>query len=244
MTAKTASQAEFREKFIAYVDVLGFKNLVKSAESGTGMTLPALLDMLKRLGTQESRDQYVKYGPRICPHAKSIQRDLDFCVTQVSDCVVVSAEVSPGGVINLVGHCWAAVLELLVNGIMCRGYITRGSIYHVDAQVIGSGYVRAYLKEGDVSAFRREADDRGTPFVEIDPAVCDYVRECGDSCVGECCRGSLSRMAPSSRYSRSREFRTSSCSLRGKNSSRTRRNMRFRRYERCWRMSKAGLRSL
>jgi len=36
-----------------------------------------------------------------------------------------------------------------------------------------------------VTAFKREANERGTPFVEVDPAVCDYVRNHGDSCVKE-----------------------------------------------------------
>lgn len=179
-------ESEFTEKFIGYIDVLGFTNLVKSAEAGDGMTLPALLDLLKHLGTTESRDRYVKHGPHICPQAPFIQRDLDFQITQVSDCVVVSTEISPAGVINLVSHCWVAVLELLMSGIMCRGYITRGSIYHTGAQVIGSGYNRAFaMEKHGISAFRREADDRGTPFVEIDRAVGDYVEGCGDGCVKE-----------------------------------------------------------
>ena len=37
------SEAEFREKFIGYVNVLGFKNLVKSTEAGNGMSLPAVI---------------------------------------------------------------------------------------------------------------------------------------------------------------------------------------------------------
>jgi hypothetical protein len=186
MTGMSASAAEFTGKFIGYVDVLGFTKLVRSAEAGDGMKLPALLDLLKHLGTAESRNHYVKHGPHICPQAAFIQRDLDFRITQLSDCVVVSAEISPAGVVNLVGHCWAAVLELLLSGIMCRGYISKGSIYHTGDQVIGSGYNRAFaMEKHGISAFRREADERGTPFVEIDQAVCDYVNECGDGCVRE-----------------------------------------------------------
>jgi hypothetical protein len=69
--------------------------------------------------------------------------------------------------------------------MMCRGYITRGPIFHTDIQVIGSGYQTAYEKEGKVSVFKREADERGTPFVEVDWVVCDYVGECEDWCVKE-----------------------------------------------------------
>ncbi len=68
---------------------------------------------------------------------------------------------------------------------MCRGYITRGKIYHSDTQFIGSGYQEAFDQESNVTAFKREADERGTPFVEIDLSICNYVRDCNDSCVKE-----------------------------------------------------------
>jgi hypothetical protein len=186
--------AEFKQKFVGYVDVLGFKSLVKSAEAGVGMKLADLLDLLKLLGTPANRERYVRHGPHICPQTTFSQRELDFQILQTSDSVVVSAEISPAGVINLIDHCWVAVLKLLMSGIMCRGYITIGSIYHTEAQVIGSAYQRANAMERDgVSAFKNEADERGTPFVEIDPAICEYVQQSGDNCVNEM----FSRMAES-----------------------------------------------
>jgi hypothetical protein len=177
---------EFKDKFIGYVDILGFSGMVKAAEAGTGMTLPEILEMLELLGTPDDRKDFEKDGPIICPKSAFIQRDLDFRVTRFSDSVTVSTEVSPAGVINLVHHCWRVIIKLLTKGIMCRGYIMRGSIYHTDFQPIGPGYQNASFKEKKgVTAFKREADERGTPFVEIDQAVCNYVRDCGDKCVKE-----------------------------------------------------------
>jgi hypothetical protein len=149
------------------------------------MPLNKLLEVLNELGTPEDRIKFEKNGPMTCPDSKYIKHDLDFRLTQISDCVIVSSEVSPAGIINLVSHCWGAVLRLLTKGIMCRGYITAGKLYHTDVQIIGSGYQNAHSKEDQVTAFKREADERGTPFVEIDPAVCGYVRDYGDSCVKE-----------------------------------------------------------
>lgn len=176
---------EFKEKFVAFVDLLGFKKLVEAAEAGTGMALTELLEVLKKFGSPEERNKFGMYGPTVCPESTYLQRDLDFCLTQISDCVIVSSEVSPAGVINLVNHCWGIVIGLLQSGMMCRGYITRGPIFHTDTQVLGTGYQKAYEKEGNVAAFKREADERGTPFVEVDRAVCDYVRNCEDRCVKE-----------------------------------------------------------
>ena len=180
------SDTEFKDKFVGFVDILGFKDLVKAAEAGTGMSLAELLEILNDLGAPEDQEHFKKYGPTTCPESTYVQRDLNFRLTQVTDCVFVSTEVSSAGVINLISHCWVAVMQLLLTkGIMCRGYITRGSIYHTDTQPIGSGYQEAYDKEKQVTAFKREADERGTPFVEVDPVVCDYVRDHGDRCVKE-----------------------------------------------------------
>ena len=69
---------------------------------------------------------------------------------------------------------------------MCRGYITKGLIYHTEDQIIGSGYQEACLKEkNDITVFKCKADEKGTPFVEVDPIVCNFIKNCEDKCVKE-----------------------------------------------------------
>ena len=68
---------------------------------------------------------------------------------------------------------------------MCRGYITRGLIFHSENQFVGSGYQEAYEKESQVAIFKREVSERGTPFVEVGSEVVQYLDNCDDSCVGE-----------------------------------------------------------
>ena len=175
----------FEDKFIAFIDVLGFKGMVASSEAGTGMSLPELLELLKKLGDGSERSRFDTYGPTCCPMAPRVEKNMNFRVTQISDCAIVSSEVSPAGAINLVSHCWGSVIELLARGIMCRGYIKRGRIYHTDSQVIGTGYQEAYAAESKVSAFKHEADDRGTPYVEVDREVTAYIDSQPDACVEE-----------------------------------------------------------
>jgi hypothetical protein len=74
-------------------------------------------------------------------------------------------------------------MMLLHKGIMCRGFITRGKIYHTAEHLVGSGYQRAYHNERNVSAFKQEANERGTPFVEVDGIVSQYVDKSSDNCV-------------------------------------------------------------
>ena len=177
---------EFKDKFITFIDVLGFKNLVDRAEAGTGLSLGQLLTQLQQnFDVARTLAAVRQYEPTTCPGSSYLQRDLDFCAKQISDSVIASTEVSPAGVINLVGYCWSTVFRFLKNGLLCRGYITRGLIYHNGDQFVGSGYHKVIEKEKMVTAFKQESDERGTPFVEIDTSVCGYVNDCGDKMVKE-----------------------------------------------------------
>ncbi|MBC2595890.1 hypothetical protein H5P28_16620 [Ruficoccus amylovorans] len=120
-----------------------------------------------------------------CPNSKKRSKDLDFQVSQVSDCCIISAETSPSGILQVVKHCSSSILGLLRLGLLCRGYITKGNIYHDGFTFFGSGYVRAYTREGDVRFNQKHICDVGTPFVEIDRSVLDYVDSCDDQCVKE-----------------------------------------------------------
>lgn len=174
---------EFKEKFIGFIDILGFKELVMKAESGESMYLSNLLQILAKLGDRKRVDFYKTYGPEICPNSQYSEKSLDFEILQVSDCAILSIEISPAGVINLIQQFWSIVMRLMLEGILCRGYITRGMIFHTENQVIGSGYQEAYMSESAVTAFKRDADERGTPFVEIDQKVVDYIQMDTDECI-------------------------------------------------------------
>lgn len=183
----------FKDKFVAFVDVLGFKDMVQAAENGQGRSLDELTAILTELDRTKNETFFQNHGPQTCPCSACIKKDLDFEVTAVSDCVVMSAEVSPAGVINLIHACWGAAIMLLTKGVMVRGYITRGPIVHEGNTIIGTGYQTAYEREGQVTAFKKETDEKGTPFVEVDVSVCSYIEGETDECV----RDMFSRMVKS-----------------------------------------------
>ena len=176
-------EPNFSDKFVAFVDILGFKSKVESAEQGDGLSLRELHDFTAALENQKHSGTIESYGPTICPESRHIERDLTYRVTQVSDCVVISAEVSPVGVINIIHHTYSTALKLLMKGVMLRGYLTRGNIFHDKNKFIGTGYHKALKGEQGVKAFQTSPDDIGTPFVEIDRDVVKYINECDDMCV-------------------------------------------------------------
>lgn len=177
--------SEFIDKFIAFIDVLGFKEMIEAAESGTGRSIEDIDAILAELENAPLKAFVEKSGPKTCPNSPYVSKNLDMEITQVSDCVIVSAEMSPAGVINLISHAWGAAMTLLTKGVMVRGYITRGKIQHEGMKFRGTGYHTAYAKEAGVSAFKKEADEKGTPFIEIDRSVTAYVDGLDDWCVKE-----------------------------------------------------------
>lgn len=166
-----------KDKFIAFVDILGFSSLVE-AEEQKGNDLSRLLELTETLGSP------VRTGaPIACPNSRRASPDVDFKTTQISDCVVVSTEISPAGIVSLVQHCFVITLALLSKSSLCRGYITRGNIVHNDHQFIGTGYMHALKSQKTVAFMRTNIEETGTPFVQIDNRVTEYVKNESDDCV-------------------------------------------------------------
>ena len=176
-------EVQYTEKFIAFLDVLGWKSLVRASDKGCDLALGELCEIMDNLGKPADREHFEKYGPTTCPQAPCKRKDMDFCITRLSDSALISAEVSPAGLINLVSYCSRACTGLLSKGVMCRGYIKRGRIYHTSEYQIGVGISDVVAREKQVSIFRKDADEHGTPFIEIDMDVVRYVSKQPDECV-------------------------------------------------------------
>jgi len=174
---------EFEDKFIAYIDILGFKNLVAEAEIGSRVRLSDVLNLLDKFKASADQNELATYGALTCPGSAQLSHDVGFRATQVSDSVIVSVEASPCGLATLIGKCWGVTVRFLLEGVLCRGYVTRGSIFHVGTTFVGTGYQRAYQQEPRVTVFGRPLGQRGTPFVEIDPLIMEYVNTGTDSCL-------------------------------------------------------------
>ena len=78
----------------------------------------------------------------------------------------------------MVSYCSKIVKRLLMRGVMCRGYISQGLIFHLENEFYGRGYHEVLEREKSVEVFKKSADLRGTPFVEIDPKVYDFIGKC------------------------------------------------------------------
>lgn len=67
---------------------------------------------------------------------------------------------------------------------MCRGYISKGLVYHQNSQIIGPAYQYVLNKEkSEIKAFQKGADNYSTPFVEIDPEVKKIATNSENKCI-------------------------------------------------------------
>lgn len=183
------TKAKSADKFIAFFDILGWKSLVRETEEQNNFSLTkavSILDMMNH-ELQSRREMLLNDRPEICPSAPHIRSDIDFCFTTFSDNVVVTTEISQAGLVNLINCCRVIYLKLITrNGLMCRGYVGRGAIYHTEDHCIGSGLNDAVEGEKKVSMYQTEDGEVGTPFIEIDEKVLQFLdEEVTDSCVIE-----------------------------------------------------------
>lgn len=167
---------EFKEKFVGFINVLGWKDFTGRAtdETDTEITPADLAEAKEILIDQRLKADLQKFGHTICPDSKRIQQDLDMVLTGIPGGVVISCEISAAGIITLIRHCHNVVKNLMLNqGLLCRGMITRDTISHFNGD----------RQKAGPPGIKRRADTSQIPFVEIDPVVRDYIRQSTDTCV-------------------------------------------------------------
>lgn len=171
---------DYEEKFIAFIDILGFSNFVEHSV----FSLDELLRFTTLLNNEDEYKFILEYGPIVCPDSNYRHKNLNFEVKQISDCLISSSEISASGLINIIKYSWTSLFKLMKKGIMCRGYITKGLIHHKNGQIIGPGYQKAVKKEkAEIKAFQKENDSYSTPFVEIDSIIKNFVKHSNDDCL-------------------------------------------------------------
>jgi metal-sulfur cluster biosynthetic enzyme len=108
-----------KENFVGFVDILGFSKQVEWREHDNELSIEDLLKAMDALGSDKDKRDMEIDGPTLCPKADKIASDVDFQLTQISDCVIVSVEISPSGALAVVYHCWKAVLNLKLTTSGC-----------------------------------------------------------------------------------------------------------------------------
>ncbi|WP_197167115.1 hypothetical protein [Novosphingobium aureum] len=119
----------YREKYVAFVDLLGFSNLVQRSANDE-MALKAVVDAIERL------------KDTACENPAT-----DTLITYFSDCLVLSCERSPRALISMLQNLVTIAENLLVVDVMVRGALTVGKIHHDRHFMFGPAMIEAYRME-------------------------------------------------------------------------------------------------
>lgn len=142
---------------IAFIDILGFKDMVNN-------NIEKVILALRYI--KMFRDSFYKIPSRMGnPERTEVMSEPDEEVdeqenlpkaTMFSDSIVISKEVDEYfSFSDFVQFIAQLQFELLREGVLLRGGIDIGLVYHDDSFIFGSGMISAYLLESKVSKYPR-----------------------------------------------------------------------------------------
>lgn len=131
---------QYQEKIVAFIDILGFKNLVsdesKCEEIGALLKMPYLLqqnDMMTLLKIK------------------------GLVMTSISDSLVFSVKLKERGAMNKIVKLISVFAQTMLSqsSILIRGGIAVGKLYHDRELAYGPGVVKAYELEDKIAVYPR-----------------------------------------------------------------------------------------
>ena len=158
------------ERFVAFIDILGFKQELEKIESNIdseNKNLKRILSILNFIDTETQESHYSADLPIYVDSPNGvIEKELgDPRMTYISDCVIISTEPTIDGFKALSRKIHKIITDLAYDGFFCRGAISKGKLFHKDRIMFGSSYIRAYCLEEKVAKY---------PRVIIDPNILDF----------------------------------------------------------------------
>jgi hypothetical protein len=142
---------QYEERYIAFIDILGFSSLVNRAETDATL-LERLVSVL------EEKEMYAVIGKKMDDlgnnDPRGFFRDM-FKMSTFSDNILISTKINPIG-LGLITILGATICNrLLHQGIFTRGAISKGNLIHTNAIALGAGLIKAYELERTAGIYPR-----------------------------------------------------------------------------------------
>jgi len=132
----------YEERYVAFVDILGFSEIVKNSIKGNEK--PSFDELVNILGKISERDHEID----------SVFGD-DFKFQTFSDSIIMSDRISIGGLFQITSAVQDLAIELLKVGLLMRGGIAKGRLHHDANVVFGPAFLEAYRLESSIAKFPR-----------------------------------------------------------------------------------------
>jgi hypothetical protein len=139
----------YSERYVAFADILGFSEIVmKTAKDTNTVRFDNLVSVLEGIGALEGERPNLAYT--------------DFQYQTFSDSIVISTVSTPTGLTDLLLTLVELTLRLMMNGLLLRGAIAKGKLYHRGTVMFGPAFIDAYNIERTIAKFPRIVLNRAT----------------------------------------------------------------------------------
>jgi len=155
---------EYEERLIAFIDVLGFKEIVRKSERSSG-SINLIYDSLRFIKGREAASNWDLQLIEIEEDAqKKNLKDFDISdrtvCTSFSDSIAVSVSCSENNInesfSTLLSNLSYVGATLMMKGILYRGGLTVGNLIHTkDGIIFGQGLIDAYQLESNAAYYPR-----------------------------------------------------------------------------------------
>lgn len=141
--------ADYKDRFVAFIRVLGFQELIKDSEGPEGYITPGVI--LHALEVPNPAESAQIMG-RISDISESGHR-----ISAFADNIAITVQPTPVGLLHLLHHVAKIGFRLirLKTPVFCRGGITSGLVYHDGQAIFGPALDAARSLEGERAKYPR-----------------------------------------------------------------------------------------
>ena len=130
----------YKNRYVAFVDILGFTAIVRATEHDAMPTrINALVKALAEIGS----------------HHPSINESDDFQFQSFSDSTVMSSASTFTGLLQILYSISDLSIRLLQTGLLARGAIAKGNLHHDRPVIFGPAFLDAYDIEQKIAKYPR-----------------------------------------------------------------------------------------
>ncbi|MDZ7740297.1 MAG: hypothetical protein U5Q03_00635 [Bacteroidota bacterium] len=143
----------YENRVTAYIDILGFKDLLSETIGKKDEEYPDKIDEIFS-AYKAIRDVW-DLDIKNTSYRKSIPKNSK-TITTFSDCIVISFKATERSEIfhTLLEIKWM-IMRLIYRGILCRGAVTYGKLIHTDKVLFGPALAEAYILETKAALYPR-----------------------------------------------------------------------------------------
>lgn len=140
----------YQERFVAFIDILGFKDLVERSENE-----PHLLERLVAILDEVNDYSSLQRSMDSTPNDKGKYFNGMFRISTFSDSILISTKSDPLGLMLLLMIVTTMCNKLLHQGVLTRGAVSKGKMIHTERIAIGDGLIKAYQLESSTAIYPR-----------------------------------------------------------------------------------------